>query len=269
MKRKVDELMQKTQHSINELNSENIMLNNEKEKLSEHYEMKQKLIIEAYEDSIKALMEKKKQLSEILKRSLNDQKVDLGKQKTRVVQKLEQASVAAERLGRFIVNMENLSFDDYNKFMEELGKEAAELEAFANFLPHIEVTYMQFHENMNILDRSVADNYSKRNSVHSKTDVGTGLGNSSKEVLQEAPANASDKKQPRKRLSENAAAGARTSRYAKPNTDIYFSEENRAADAGGEAKKLSIKAGVTNPFVEESLMAKVVEKIGANPTAGE
>jgi len=264
MKRKVDELTQKAQHTINELNNENIMLNSEKDKLSEHYEMKQKVIIEAYEESVKALMEKKKQLSDILKRSLNDQKLDLNKQKTRIAQKLEQASVASERLNRFMLNMENLSYDDFNKFVEELSKGTGELESFANFLPHIEITYMQFHENMNILDRSLVDDYSKRNSIHNKTDVTLGLSNIAKEVLQEASANASDKKQPKKRLSENV--GARTSRYAKPN-DIYFLEENKGGEA--DAKKLSMKGGVTNPFVEESLMAKVVEKPGLNPTSAE
>lgn len=262
MKRRVGELVQKTQRSINAFTNENSSLVGEKERLSEHLELQRRSITEEYENSINSLMEKKKQLSEVLKRSLNEQKTDLSKQKNKICQKIEQASFASERLSRFVMNMENLSYDEFNKFIEELTKETNELEIFASSLPHIEITYMQFHENMNILDKSLTDNYGKRNSLYNKTDVTIGLNdkkNNIDEALNEAKLNSTDKKFSKKQLVENP--GARTSRYAKPNADMFFLDENKIVEVSNETSRKSIsKSGITNPFVEESLMAKMKEK---------
>ena len=154
MKAKVTGLAQRVQQVMREINKENEELEKSKTRIGEHYNLQQSNLAKAYDGAIKTLMDKRKQLSEMLKHSLSDQKTFMTKQKSATCQKIEQALTACEHLSRFADTIDGASYEEYYNLLESLTKETSELESFANTLPRVEVTYLQFHENISITDKS-------------------------------------------------------------------------------------------------------------------
>ncbi len=321
MKAKVAGLVQKAQGLVKEVTAENETLEKTKEEVAEHYSGQQAELSKAYESAVKGLMDKRKQLSDVLKHSLSEQKSALTKQKAQICQRIEQALTASDKLSRFAENMDNLAYEDYQEFVENAAKEISELETYLSSLGRIEVTYMQFHEDIVISDKSeifpaetppfVTTNATipskkkllpqpkmenkpigltnlRDNPVDGVNDsiekivfhetTTTAVNNLNSEYRKAAPAK-------RKPAENGAAAGAKTSRYGKPSPKMegsnegakFFSPDGNSGSQGqkgevGLKKAFGRTGGVTNPFVEECLLAKMAPEkklVAGTPKEGE
>jgi len=300
MKSKVNGLMQQAQKINKEVMHENEGLEKIKENLDEHYSIQQGELSKSYENSVKTLMDRRKQLSEILKNSVLEQKNILSKQKNQIQEQIDKALEASEKIGKLSENIENSSYEDFHNTMEILNKQTSELENFINNLQRIELTYMHFHENIVISDKSeIIPNENSNiipNKKHSqyapnqekqKSEIGLsnvknsgidGVNDSlEKIVLHEACPNPLEMKKInstnlqsgigiKKKPIENKETGSKTFRYGKQSPKVegndgvkFFSPESCGNNGFKmeQHKKIFTRPGVTNPFVEESLMAKI------------
>lgn len=295
MKANLSSLNQRVQKVVQEAKKENEEIEMVHSKLGDHFQREKENLVKTYEAAGIQLFDKKKQFTEMLKVSLAEQKTAIEKQKNKTTQKIEQALGAREKLSRFKEKMDSASYEEYFNINESITKELAELETFVGTLGHIKPIYLQFHEDITISDKSEivnknskddnkedlsnenlarAHSSSRRHHKHSDEKANEESNNQCGKNGVEEDGNQNNEASHGKNSRKKETRGAKTSRHPPaspkdPNYDgaRFFSpngHDGEPSEMNGcpskiipKIEELNNNNNVCNPFVEESLLAKL------------